>query len=201
MRAAPNADANNVGSSVEDASFAQQLEAILDSDLPATDKLVLLKIRLRCDRHTLAGAYPSYAAWAASVKDPSTVKRTADGLVDDGILTRRMREGLSPVYGFSRSHLQALVTDWVSKKRARQEQPLTPCKGFSTRRIAPPPHPVQGVRFHNPPHRVWGGSANPPHPTHQPSHRVYPDRGRSSSRCAPGARTDAAAMTTIFTKP
>lgn len=87
MRAPPTANANNVDLSVEDTSFAQQLEAIIDvADLSATEKLILLKIRLRCDRYTLAGAYPSYATLArpASVKDARTVKRTADDLVDGG---------------------------------------------------------------------------------------------------------------------
>ena len=35
---------------LDDATFAQQLEAIIDADFPATTKLILLKIRLRCDR-------------------------------------------------------------------------------------------------------------------------------------------------------
>ena len=60
----------------------QQIEAIVDSDRSATEKLVAVKIRLRVDARTLGGAYPSLAtlAKAASVKDQRTVQAALDTL-------------------------------------------------------------------------------------------------------------------------
>src|SRR5262249_14869290 len=87
---------------VEETKFAQQIEAIIDSDYTSPQKLILLKIRLRSDHRTLRGAFPSYATLrrAASVKDNRTVSDALRELVDEdetgrqrGILTRETREG------------------------------------------------------------------------------------------------------------
>ena len=93
---------------VEDLKFAQQLEAILDSgDYTAIEKLIMLKIRLRCDHDTLTNAFPSYATLmrAASVKDDRTIREAIQNLIKDGILTReeRYKEGKSFSYGNRRS--------------------------------------------------------------------------------------------------
>src|SRR5262245_18517118 len=117
---------------VEETKFAQQVEAIVDSDYTSPQKLILLKIRLRSDHRTLRGAFPSYATLrrAASVKDDRTVRDALRDLVDEdekgtqrGILTRETREGKSFSYGFSREHLQALIADWIARDRERRGLP------------------------------------------------------------------------------
>ena len=117
---------------LEETKFAQQIEAIVDSDYTSPQKLILLKIRLRSDHRTLRGAFPSYATLrrAASAKDDRTVRDALRGLVDEdetgmqrGILTRETREGQSFSYGFSREHLQALITDWTACNRERRPPP------------------------------------------------------------------------------
>jgi hypothetical protein len=99
----------------------QQIEAIVDSDLPATEKLCAVKFRLRVDRRTLSGAYPSYATLctAASVKDPRTVQAAVNELCKDGLLVRTQRPGQSSAFGFSPEQLDVIVGDWVAKKKAK----------------------------------------------------------------------------------
>ena len=84
---------------VEEVKFARQIEAIVDSEYAAIEKLILLKIRLRCDHDTLTNAFPSLATLmrAASVKDDRTVREAIRELVKDGILTRddKDRAGVS----------------------------------------------------------------------------------------------------------
>jgi len=130
---------------LEETKFAQQIEAIVDSHYTSPQKLILIKIRLRSDYRTLSGAFPSYATLrrAASVKDDRTVRDALRGLVDEddtgkqrGILTRETREGQSFSYGFSREHLQALITDWITSNREKRRPPHP----------MHPPHPVRGVR-------------------------------------------------------
>jgi hypothetical protein len=136
---------------LEEAKFAEQIEAIVDSDYTSPQKLILLKIRLRSNYRTLRGAFPSYATLrrAASVKDDRTVRDALRGLVDEdetgrqrGILTRETREGQSFSYGFSREHLQALVTDWIACNRERRRPPS----------LNVPPAPGEGVHSAHPLH-------------------------------------------------
>jgi hypothetical protein len=70
-----------------------QLEAIIDTDWTAIQKLTLLKVRLRCDHRTLAGAYPSYSTLmrAASAKDDRSVRAALDKLVKDKLITQEWR--------------------------------------------------------------------------------------------------------------
>jgi len=118
---------------LEETKFAEQIEAIVDSHYTGPQKLILLKIRLRSDHRTLGNAFPSYGTLkrAASVKDDRTVRDALRELVDEdehgkqhGILTREIREGKSFSYGFSREHLQALITGWVASNRQRR-RPLS----------------------------------------------------------------------------
>src|SRR5262245_53848759 len=64
------------------ARFAQQREAVVDSGLTATEKLVTLKSRLRANPKPLSGAYPSLAtlARAASLKKERSVREVVKGL-------------------------------------------------------------------------------------------------------------------------
>src|SRR5262245_13626466 len=71
---------------VEDIRFAQQIEAIVDSDYSAIEKLILIKIRLRCDHDTLENAYASNATFmrAGSVKDPRTIREAVHHAIKGG---------------------------------------------------------------------------------------------------------------------
>ena len=82
---------------LEDVKFAQQIESIVDSDYAAIEKLILLKIRLRCDHDTLANAFPSYQTLmqAATDRDDRTIREAIRDLIKDGILTREDRQGKS----------------------------------------------------------------------------------------------------------
>src|SRR5262245_16671774 len=61
---------------IKDVRFAQQIEAIVDSDYSAIVKLILVKTRLRCNHDALDSVYASNATFmrAASVKDPRTIR-------------------------------------------------------------------------------------------------------------------------------
>ena len=114
--------------------LADRIEAIVDSAYTGSQKLVLIKILLRCDYKTLKGAFPSYTTLmrAASVKDSRAIKAALGVLIaeDDegsqlGIVFRKFRNGKSPTYGLSREHLQALVAEWVIRNRAKSGPPPT----------------------------------------------------------------------------
>jgi hypothetical protein len=81
---------------LEETKFAQQIEAIVDSDYTSPQKLILLKIRLRSDHRTLRRAFPSYATLrrAASVKDDRTVREALRWLVDED--ETGMQRGIDP---------------------------------------------------------------------------------------------------------
>jgi hypothetical protein len=111
---------------LEQTRFAQQIESIVDSDYTSPQKLILLKIRLRCDHRTLMGAFPSYPTLmrAASVKDPRTVKEALRGLIaEDSILTREYRPGRSCSFGISKERLQELITANIERNRAKNTPP------------------------------------------------------------------------------
>jgi hypothetical protein len=105
------------------ATFTQQLEAIVDSNYSAIEKLILLKIRFRANHRTLSGAYPSIATLmrSASVKDDRTIRETVKGLEKGGILTREERPGKSSVYGLSKERLQELITEHIFRSREKKE--------------------------------------------------------------------------------
>src|SRR5262245_11495428 len=105
-------------------AFRQQISAIVDHPAyTSTDKLVAVKVRLCADDCTLDGAYPSYSTLmqTASVKDDRTVKRSLDKHVRSGLLNRQYRHetGQPPIYGFSKQHLQALITEHIERGRQK----------------------------------------------------------------------------------
>ena len=146
---------------LEETKFAQQIEAIVNSDYTSPQKLILLKIRLRSDHRTLRGAFPSYATLrrAASVKDDRTV-RDARLLVDEdetgrqrGILTRETREGkASPTASPKSTCKRSSRTGSRNNERHDPPHPMYPL------------HPMRGY----PPHPMY-----PLHPT--PPHGMYPN--------------------------
>lgn len=140
-------------------SVLQHIEALVDSEYSATEKLVAIKIRLRVDAKTLGGAFPSFAtlAKAASVKDPRTVQAAIDNLCEsDGMLIRRERPGQSYVFGFSPAQLDAIVGDWAAKmKSKRQQHPLA-------WNNAEPPASNVGGQLNGPGTSSEGGNVEPP---------------------------------------
>jgi hypothetical protein len=168
---------------VEEVKFARQIEAIVDSEYAAIEKLILLKIRLRCDHDTLTNAFPSLATLmrAASVKDDRTVREAIRELVKDGILTRddKDRAGKPPSYGFSKERLQEVIAEYLAlhgeKMRQRRPRPLpSDVGGTSDDRGQPvpsngrgvaqdPPHPMGGVTSPDPSHPMGGVASDPSH--------------------------------------
>lgn len=154
----------------------QQIEAIVDSDLSATKKLILVKIRLRADKQTLGGAIQSHAtlAKAASVDDPRTIKSALKELCKpDGLLVRGDLVGQAPRFAFRRDQLEAIVTAWVkSKRKADSDNRRPPSSGGGGPSDRPPssgvggdaapPSPSVGGEMWQPPSSHAGGKPEPP---------------------------------------
>ena len=139
----------------------QQIEAIVDSSLPATEKLCAIKIRLRVDAKTLGGGYPSYATLkkAASVKDARTVQAALDNLCKDfGLLVRNERPGQSHVFGFSQPQLEELICDWITKAKSKRALPWD----AGADGLTEPPSPDVGGNKSGPPSMRAGGNGEPP---------------------------------------
>ena len=165
-----------------DARLAHQVEAILDTDYPPIKKLILVKIRLRCDHQTIAGAFPSYATLmrAASAKDDRTVRTAVHDLVNEGVLTRKDRPGQSSVYGIPREKLEAMISQHVARlQQKKQPLPLDGRGDLSEPTIGPPTSNGRG--------------REQPLPSHAGGHHVepLPSNGSLSSLSLNGARTEA----------
>jgi hypothetical protein len=179
------------------AGIAQQIEAIVDSGYTATQKLVLVKMRLRADHRTLDGAYPSYATLmrAASVKDQRAVAAALDHLVDKvGIVTRKERSGRSPLYGLSRDHVQALIAEAMMRNRemrgpGRPKKPPTSDVGGLSQK----PHASDAVGFQKPPTLdEWGFQKTPPHLMQKPPTSNVPRSNTYLRKVEGGAETNGA---------
>jgi hypothetical protein len=109
---------------LEDVKFAQQIEAIIDSDYTAIQKLVLMKLRLGVDQDTFAHACLGNATLmqAASVKDERTIREAIRALITDGIAAREVRSGRSPAYALSKERLQEVIADYIVANRGKLRQ-------------------------------------------------------------------------------
>jgi hypothetical protein len=155
---------------IDEIKFAQQIEAIVDSDYAAIEKLILIKTRLRCDHDTFANAFPSLATYmqAASVKDIRTIREALRRLVEkDGILTREDRPGKSPSYGISKERLQEVIADYVianrEKLRQRRAKPLASNVGGTSDDNGQPLLSNERGTSGDPSHPVGGVSPDPSH--------------------------------------
>jgi hypothetical protein len=176
---------------LEDVKFAQQVEAIIDSDYPAIWKLILLKIRLRCNHDTLDNAFASNATLmrAASVKDDRTIREAVRDAIKDGILTREDRDGRAPNFGLSKERLQEVIADYIVANRERLGQrrrakplPLEPLPssvgGTSNGRGEKTSEPLPSSGRGDPSHPVGGVEADPAHPVGGVNARPLPSSGR-----------------------
>jgi hypothetical protein len=165
---------------LEEVRFAQQIEAIVDSDYSAIWKLILLKVRLRCDHDTLDNAFASNATLmrAASVKDERTIREAVRDIIKDRILTREDRDGRAPSYGISKGRLQEIIADYIVANREKLQQrrrvkplpsELLPSSvgGTSNGRGEPNEPPSSNGRRY-PSHVVGGVSGDPSHFMQQP---------------------------------
>jgi hypothetical protein len=176
---------------LENVKFAQQIEAIIDSDYSAIQKLALLKLRLRVDQDTFANACLSNATLmqAASVKDERTIREAIRAAIEDGILTREDRSGRSPEYALSKERLQEVIADYIVANRGKLRQRQAKAhpskhlpsdvRGTSDGKATPPCCGERGYRTH----LAGGVSADPLH--NQLGGKPYPN---GSVGCSDAAR-------------
>jgi hypothetical protein len=187
---------------LEEVRFAQQIEAIVDSDYSAIWKLILLKVRLRCDHDTLDNAFASNATLmrAASVKDERTIREAVRDIIKDRILTREDRDGRAPSYGISKERLQEIIADYIVANRVKLQQrrrvkPLPSSVGGTSNGRSGPNEPPSSNGRGYPSHPVGGVSGDPSHFMQQPlpldgSRPSIPRRGRGRGADAPPPETN-----------